>query len=107
MQSKAGSLYLNRGDLRWSVVDPLNEVRVYDHSERAGLQISDAVAAAFYQAVDGSPHPECAYAMALEPRMARDPNGKIFEYGLKLMPTGYHRYRRWAHSAIFEFYRKK
>lgn len=89
VQSKAKMLYLNKGDIKWSVIDPLNEVRVFDHSERAGLQLSDAVASSFYQSVAGEPEPDTRFAALLKPRLARDPNGKIFNYGIKIMPDGY------------------
>jgi hypothetical protein len=68
MQSRVGALFLKRGDLKWSVIDPINEVAAYDHPERAGLQIADAVASAFYLAVAcDSPDPQ--FACALKPRM--------------------------------------
>lgn len=35
--SRAGTQYLTRGDLNWSVVD-IDGVQVFDHSQRAGLQ---------------------------------------------------------------------
>jgi len=89
MQSKANALFLKNGDLRWSVVDPLDEVRAYDHPERAGLQLADAVASAFYQAVSGEPTPDPEFALALKPRLTRNEKGSIFGYGIKLMPPRY------------------
>ena len=50
-QSKTDTLYLKQGDLKWSVVNPLDEIRVFDPALREGLQIADGVAGAFYQAV--------------------------------------------------------
>jgi hypothetical protein len=100
MQSKSNTLYLKRGDLKWSVIDPINEIRVFDHSLRAGLQLVDAVAGAFFQAVYGWSDP----AMALEPRMARNANGRIFDYGVKLMPDGYLNRARQEQQAVFQFY---
>jgi hypothetical protein len=107
MQSRAGALFLKRGDLRWSVVDPINEVDVYDHAERAGLQIADSVASAFYQAVNGEPVPDARFAMALKDRMYRDPSGAIFGHGFKLMPSGYERRAPSHQRAILDFYQKK
>jgi hypothetical protein len=104
MQSKTDTLYLKQGDLQWSVIDPISEIRVYDPAERAGLQISDAVAAAFYQAVSGMPVSEPAYAMALQPRMARDLQGNIFGYGLKLMPNRYYLRAQPHQRPILDFY---
>lgn len=107
MQSRAGALFLKRGDLKWSVVDPLNEVFVFDHPERAGLQLADAVASAFYQAVSGEPTPDRQFAEALEPRMTRDPRGQVFGYGLKLMPDGYLKRAPSQHRSFFDFYLTK
>jgi hypothetical protein len=100
MQSKTDTLYLNQGDLKWSVIDPMNEVRVLDPIDRAGLQLVDSVASAFYQAAHGWPQP----AIALEPRMATNAKGRIFGYGLKLMPSGYLRRARPEQKAVFEYY---
>jgi hypothetical protein len=107
MQSKAGALFLKRGDLNWSVVDPINEVYAFDHSERAGLQLSDTVASSFYQAVSGMPAPDIRYASALEPRMARGKAGQVFGYGLKLMPDRYLDTASAEQRAIFDFYISK
>ncbi len=84
-QSKTDQLFLKQGDLKWSVINPLDEIRVFDPAQNAGLQIADAVAGAFYQAVNGNPDP----AIELAPRMAFDSRGSILGYGLKLMPDGY------------------
>jgi hypothetical protein len=51
MQSRADALWLKQGDLSWSVIDPINEIKVFDHAQRAGLQLADAVAGSFFQAV--------------------------------------------------------
>ena len=88
-QSKAGALFLKRGDLKWSVLDLLHEIDVYDHSQRAGLQLSDIVASSFYQAVGGEPEPNSWFAPKLLPRIARNGSGSAFDYGFKLMPDGY------------------
>lgn len=105
MQSKAGALFLRRGDLKWSVVDPVNQVAAIDNSERAGLQLSDSIASAFYQAVSG-PSPDIAPAAALQPRMARGPNGEVFEYGLKLMPDNFLRRATAEQRQIFDQYKR-
>ena len=41
MQSRTNTLYLTQGDLKWSVIDPIEEIRVRDPAERAGLQLTD------------------------------------------------------------------
>jgi hypothetical protein len=100
MQSKTDMLYLKQGDLKWTVIDPINEIRVYDHGELAGLQLVDSVAGAFFQAVNGWSAP----AITLEPRMARDANGRIFGYGLKLMPDGYMGHARPEQLTVLQHY---
>ncbi|MEY9755848.1 DUF3800 domain-containing protein [Bradyrhizobium yuanmingense] len=105
MQSKADALFLRRGDLKWSVVDPVNQIAAIDNSERAGLQLSDSIASAFYQAVSG-PSPDIAPAVALKPRMARGRNGEIFEYGLKLMPDNFLRRSTAEQRQIFDHYKR-
>jgi hypothetical protein len=106
MQSKAGALFLQRGDLKWSVVDPINEIGAYDSSERAGLQLTDAVASSFYQSVSGDA-PDASHAMALAPRMAGKPDGQVFDYGLKLMPGNFLGRASAEHRKIFDFYIKQ
>ena len=103
MQSKANALFLKNGDLKWSVVDPINEIAAIDNSERAGLQLSDAVASSFYQAVNGD-HPDISHATALAPRMAIRPNGHVFGYGVKLMPYRFLHRGRPEQTKIFNFY---
>ena len=105
MQSKADALFLRRGDIKWSVVDPINQIAAIDNSERAGLQLSDSIASAFYQSVSG-PSPDISSAVALEPRMARGQNGQIFEYGLKLMPDNFLRRATAEQRRIFDYYKR-
>jgi hypothetical protein len=102
-QSKTNSLYLKQGDLKWSAVNPLDEIRVHDPALREGLQIADAVAGAFYQAVTGNPEP----AMELAPRMAFDARGSIMGYGLKLMPGGYLDRAEPHQRPVFDFYARE
>jgi len=102
-QSRTNSLYLNRGDLKWSVINPLDEIRVLNASTCAGLQLADVVASAFFQAANGSPDP----AIALAPRMAFDSNGSIYDYGIKLMPRDYLNSATEEQRLAFDFYRKE
>ncbi len=106
MQSKAGALFLKQGDLKWSVIDPINQVMAYDNSERAGLQLSDAVASAFYQGVNGD-CPDISHAVALAPRMAMRPNGEVFGYGVKLMPFNYLKVAAPEQKRLFDFFQQK
>jgi hypothetical protein len=103
--SNAGTMFLKRGDLTWSVVD-IDDVHAFDHSQRAGLQLADTVASAFYQAVEYWPALKCEpeFAKLLHGRMARSRKGQILEYGLKPMP--YLRKAKLipAQKDVFEFY---
>jgi hypothetical protein len=99
-QSKEGRLYLKRGDLKWSVVDPIDEIRVFDSAERAGLQLADVVAGAFFQAGVGKHD----FAKALEQRMAANAAGKVFDYGVKLMPWWYLKHAAASEPGAFDFY---
>jgi Protein of unknown function (DUF3800) len=89
-QSITGSLYIRGHDLDWSVMDT-KEIHSFANKDRAGLQLADTVASAFYcgleKLTDEPPNSE--YAKLLEPRMARDDTRKIFNCGVKVMP-------RWA-----------
>lgn len=89
-QSRLGSLVLSYKDIKWSVID-WEEIRVLDHKERAGLQLADVVAGAFYQAVEqnrGGGEIECdpSHAKLLKPIIAARPSGWTIGYGLKTMP---------------------
>ena len=58
------------------------------HKNEAGLQLSDVVAGALYQAVTLTAKNECdpQYARALIPRLYRSRRGWIPGYGVKVMP---------------------
>lgn len=62
--------YLNKRTIDWSVFD-FKQVEFYDHHSRPGLQFSDVVASAFFQAVNVHPQGYCdpRFASALKPRM--------------------------------------
>lgn len=90
MRSGTGTLMLPHGDLQWDVM-AYDEMHVFNHSERAGLQLADIAASAFFAAADkhhtGACRPE--FAKLLEPRMARSDErlrGLVAGYGLKIMP---------------------
>ena len=105
MQSRSDSLYLTRGDLKWSVVD-IQEVYSYNHKLRAGLQIADTVASAFFQAVEtnseNSSNP--AYAKLLESRMCLNAAGFVFDYGVKVMPWFWRNTTKPHQHEVFGFY---
>lgn len=86
-QSTFGTLYIDTGDLSWSVIDS-EEIFVLDHIKRAGLQLADIGAGAFFQALEQNRPSNCntAYARALMPRLARSQKNSVLGYGFKTMP---------------------
>jgi hypothetical protein len=91
LKIKRGDLYLPMGNIRWDVVSQ-RLVEIYPHQERAGLQLADIAAGAFFKACDVYDTGACdpSFAMALGPRIARDPDkswGRVCGFGVKLMPS--------------------
>lgn len=85
-QSRLGSLYLDQGDLCWSVVDD-EELLVLDSKERAGLQLSDLCAGAFFQALELKTNFDVQYAKLFKSRMAQHPDTRsVAGFGIKTMP---------------------
>lgn len=95
-QSVSGALYNKFGDLRWSVIDH-KEIFAYDHKSRAGLQLADVVASAFYQAVAETPTRQCdpqfarmlrkTVAYKVETAKYGDRYRRRFGYGVKILPS--------------------
>lgn len=87
-QSRSGMLFLKQGDIEWSVIDD-EEILVLEHKKRAGLQLADLVASAFFQAVEQVKIGKCnpTYAEALLPRLARDQYGRVLDFGVKTIPS--------------------
>jgi hypothetical protein len=78
----------------------------HPHYSRAGLQLADAVASSFYQAIDseGPGQWDAAPARALADIMARE-NGKTKDFGVALFPTPPWKAALTAEQRqIFEFY---
>lgn len=108
LQSRLNSLVLNYKDIKWPVVD-WEEIRVLDHKERAGLQLADVIAGAFYQAVElnrGGGQTDCnpSHAKLLKPIIACRPSGWTIGYGLKPMPAPAAMNLTKSQKALFEFY---
>ena len=90
MKGPTKNLFLPWGNLKWSVLSG-DLLKIYPHTERAGLQLADCVASAFFKGSDVYNTNDCdpRFAMALKPRMARyrdRPAGQIAGYGVKLIP---------------------
>jgi hypothetical protein len=102
-QSRLGKLHLSKGDLSWSVVDE-EELLVLDSKERAGLQLSDLCAGAFFQALETKRNFSPEYAKLFKPRMGQDKRGRVIGFGLKTMPELYEMQLSAEQREIFEFY---
>lgn len=87
-QARGGKPVLSKWVPKWEVMSH-NLVEAYPHYQRAGLQLADVVASAFYQAVDNLDTGPCngEYARALRPRMAATVEGAYVDYGVVLQPT--------------------
>jgi hypothetical protein len=90
LRSEEGKNYLPLGNIVWETIDE-NQVVIFNHKERAGLQLADTVASAFFKACDYVDTGECdpEFAKLLDPRMCRDPYASHplpSGYSLKLMP---------------------
>jgi hypothetical protein len=92
---------------KWPMID-WEEIRVLDHKERAGLQLADVVAGAFFQAVEMNrgAETECDSNCAnlLKPVIAARPSGWTIGYGLKTMPIPTAMNLMESQKALFEFY---
>ena len=80
-------------------------LKVYPHTTRAGLQLADIAASAFYKACDHIDTGDCdpRFAKALKPRMGII-NDQIAGFGLKLMPSLSKANLLPAQEEIFRFY---
>jgi hypothetical protein len=86
----AGTQTVKTDDVEWRVM-ARDLVERHPHNTRAGLQMADVVASAFFKGSDIYDTNGCdpSFARILEPRMARKPDkvgGEIAWYGVKLMP---------------------
>lgn len=77
---------LDRRTVDWSVFD-FESVTFHDHDARAGLQLADIAASAFYQAVNTHPHgsSDARSALALSPRIWRTDDGAL-DAGFSVQP---------------------
>ncbi|MCK8788095.1 DUF3800 domain-containing protein [Roseomonas sp. NAR14] len=105
-QNAMGMMFNKWGNLAWSVVDVRLMVE-YPNKSRAGLQLADCVAGAFYQATEltaeGRVNPE--FAKALAPRVTSNARGERFGYGVKMIPEAALRRLRAPQIEVFDFYR--
>lgn len=87
-QSRLGMLFNSTFDLDWSVINP-TDMHIYPNKDRAGLQLADISASAFFTGLElskeGTTKPQ--FAKMLLPRLCRDRKNKIYGFGVKLMPV--------------------
>lgn len=89
MHDQKNTQVVTYDQISWDVMDR-DLVFTYPHAARAGFQLADASASAFFQACDlhHTGGIDRSYARLLRPRMARRPENKaIAGYGVKLMPS--------------------
>lgn len=85
-QSRMGSLYHRAFDLDWSVINH-DEMHSYPNKMRAGLQLADIAASAFFAGLerspDGTTKPD--FAKLLLPRMCMNRQHRVFGFGVKVL----------------------
>jgi hypothetical protein len=103
--SMQGTQFLSYGDIDWSAID-IDLLDSFPNDERAGLQLADTVASAFFDACDIQRNGACFNlpAKALRPRVARKLTGVYAGYGVKLMPNWKTAKLRDDQAEIFRFY---
>ena len=91
---------------KWPVVD-FTEIRTYPAKARAGLQLADCVASAFYQGLElnnaGIVKPQCA--KILRGRMCTSSRGRIYDFGVKVWPAHARMLVRPEQRELLDFYR--
>lgn len=106
-QSRMRMLHLTAGDLDWRVVDN-EQLASYPNKMRAGLQLADIAASAFFSGLEysaqGTTDPSPAKSLLLP--VAKNGHGRRFHFGVKLMP-GWLRQLPPEQADLIEFYRNK
>lgn len=103
-QAAAGTTFLDKREIKHQVLR-YNLVDYVPHSNNAGLQLSDIVASAFYQAADGNgPNWDTEFARLLRRIVARD-NNVYANFGVVLQPTNPRELNlNYRQKKIFKFY---
>ena len=105
MQARANNTFLRKWEIKWRTLDH-NLIRPGAHDQIAGLQMADAVASAFYQAVDRFEVRkwDTSFAKILAPVVAKLGDTSA-DYGVVLQPTPPWKALLSPEQAeIFEFY---
>ncbi len=107
-QEKFGLLYHEHWVPKWDVMD-FNEIRSFPAKARAGLQLVDCVASAFFQALEltneGSVNSD--FAKLLAPRMCLSSRNRIYGYGVKVWPEHAALLVKANQAEILEYYRTR
>jgi hypothetical protein len=86
-----------------------NEIRSFPAKARAGLQLVDCVASAFFQALEltneGSVNSD--FAKLLAPRMCLSSRNRIYGYGVKVWPEHAALLVKANQAEILEYYRTR
>ena len=87
LQSHSTGPYLDTREINWEVMD-LEEIYAFDHPNRAGLQIADCIAGAFWKGVERNSKGECfpEFATTLKSRMFNK-KSVYLGHGVKPMPN--------------------
>ena len=87
LQAQGDGTFLDKRIIKWSVMD-LNQIHYYNHGHRAGLQLADAVASSFYQAVNRDNQAQCdpQFAKLLMPRIWKNTKKQWFDSGFTVFP---------------------
>ena len=105
LQSKTKRLLLDTGDLCWSVIDT-EEIFALGYKDRAGLQLADIGAGAFFQSVENNRPANCdpKFAKLLMPVVAKKTDYSTpIGYGIKTMPNLSDMKLSQAQKEIFDF----
>lgn len=107
-QSSTDSLWIGDFDLDWSVMDT-TQMDAFANKDRAGLQLADTVASAFYcgleKLTEAPPNPE--YAKLLDRRIARDDRRRALGCGVKFMPRWIPQRITGGAKDLVDFYAKR
>jgi hypothetical protein len=107
MYYERGSQVLGYKEVDWSLID-FDEIYAHDHGDKAGLQLTDAVAGAFFQAVElnrgGQAECDPSYAKLLKPLMHHNGNRWHLGFGVKPMPMLHEMNLIDPQKQIFTFY---
>ncbi len=107
-QSEHGMLHDPRFDLSWDVMN-VAEITSYPNKVRAGLQLADIAASAFFAGVEPTTAGtvDSRYAKLLLPRICHNGQHRSYGFGVKLMPVWVHSLRAEPAWDLIHFYMQR